>query len=208
MRSASRASDLIDRERSDRHRGSAFIIPAELRWLSESLVLPGESLRDLEFLRNMIIDEVRPESFIEWLWTFDLVELSWEILRYRRFKMRLLDAYRATAIESLLMLVDGEGLPDDAAAMVRAHARRARADWRNDPNAAAEIEARFEKSGFDQTDISVEAFVQARELFLMVDQLMHSAQSRRITLLREISGRREFASRIRRVIGGSELCGS
>jgi hypothetical protein len=71
---------------------AAVAIPAELQSFSESLLLPDESFRDFEFQRNAIAREVRPESFIEWLWTFDLVELSWVILRYRRFKMRLLDA--------------------------------------------------------------------------------------------------------------------
>jgi hypothetical protein len=169
---------------------AAATIPAELQSFSGSLLLPDESLRDFEFMLNSIVREVRPESFIEWLWTFDLVELSWEILRYRRFKMRLLHTHRATAIESLLLLLDGEGLPDEAAPMLRVHARKARADWRNDPKVAAEIEARLARSGFDQSDISTEAFVQARELFLMLDQLMHSAQNRRKSLLREIVTRR------------------
>jgi hypothetical protein len=26
-----------------------------------------------------VIDEVQPESCMEWLWTFDLVELSWDL---------------------------------------------------------------------------------------------------------------------------------
>jgi hypothetical protein len=34
-------------------------------------------------------EKAQPESFIEWLWTSDLIELSWEILRYRRFKIKL-----------------------------------------------------------------------------------------------------------------------
>jgi hypothetical protein len=186
-RSAPRESALVGHETGPGYQGQGF---AELRSLSEPLLLPGESLRDFEFMRTMIIDEVRPQNFIEWLWTFDLVELSWEILRYRRFKMRMLDAHRATAIESLLLLLE-EGLPDEAAPLVQAHARRAKADWRSDPNAAAEIEARLARSGFDQSDISVETVVQARELFGMLDQLMHSAQGRRIALLREIDVRRK-----------------
>jgi hypothetical protein len=63
--------------------------------------------------------------------------------------------------------------------MLRVHSKKARAEWRNDPKTAAEIEARLARSGFDQSDISTEAFIQARELFLMLDHLMHSAQSRR-----------------------------
>jgi hypothetical protein len=90
-------------------------------------------------------------------------------------------------------------MPVEAMPMVRDQARRAAADWRNDRAAAVEIEARLERSGFDAIDISAETFAQARELFVMFDHLMHSAHNRRIGLLREISFRREFARRARRV---------
>jgi hypothetical protein len=58
----------------------AIAIPTGLRSFTEPLLLPGESLRDFDFMRNMIINEVRPENFIEWLWTFGLVELSYHSL--------------------------------------------------------------------------------------------------------------------------------
>ena len=40
---------------------AAVAIPAELQSFSESLLLPDESFRDFEFLRNAIVREVRPE---------------------------------------------------------------------------------------------------------------------------------------------------
>ncbi len=86
--------------------------------------------------------------------------------------------------------------------MVRVQARRTATEWRNDPVAAAEIEARLDRSGFDQIDIKAEVFVQARELFGMFDQLMHAAQRRRIGLLREIGNRREFLKRVQHFIDG------
>jgi hypothetical protein len=73
------------------------------------------------------------------------------------------------------------------AIIVRTQARRTVAEWRNDQEAAIEIEARLERGGFDAIDINAEVFVQARELFDMFDQLMIAAQRRRIGLLREIS---------------------
>jgi hypothetical protein len=179
---------------------TAADIPIELKSFAEPLLLPGESLREFKLIRNMIVAEVRPESVIEWLWTFDLVELSWEIIRYRRLKIRVIEAKRAPAVEALLVLVDGEGMPAEAIPMVHTQARRARADWRADPKAAAEIGARLERGGLDQDSINTEAFVQAHELFLMLDQLMHSAQTRRMTLLREIGIRRESARRARRTV--------
>jgi hypothetical protein len=63
------------------------------------LLLPGEDLRDFEAIRRMMIDDIQPEANVEWLWTLDLIELSWEILRYRGLKKRILDAHRAAAIE-------------------------------------------------------------------------------------------------------------
>ena len=60
--------------------------------------------------------------------------------------------------------------------MVRQHARRAAADWRTDPQGAVDIEAHLERSGFDQIDINTQVIAQARELFLMFDHLMQSAQ--------------------------------
>ena len=182
-------------------RGSALAVPAELTAFSEPLLLPGESPRDFEVISQMMIEEIQPQTNIEWLWTLDLVELSWEILRYRRLKERILDAHRVAAIAEILQRLDGEGMPPEAMPMVQIQARRAASEWRDDPEVAIEIEARLCRSGFDNIDINAEAFVQAREPFEMFDQLIQMAQNRRIGMLREISMRRELASRVRRTIG-------
>jgi hypothetical protein len=176
--------------------------PAEFRSFAEpSFLLPGEDLRDYEVLRQMIVEDIQPQTNIEWLWTLDLVELSWEILRYRRLKKSILDVHRATAIEAILLRIDGEGMPAEVAPIVHLHAKRTAAEWRDDRDSAAETEARLRRSKFDNIDINAEVFVQARASFEMFDRLTQSAQNRRIGLLREISLRRELARRARRVIG-------
>jgi hypothetical protein len=58
----------------------------------------------------MMVDDVQPETNIEWLWTLDLFELSWKILRYRRRKQTILDVHRVTAIETILHLARS-GMP-------------------------------------------------------------------------------------------------
>jgi len=68
---------------------ASLTLPAQLMPFSEpSLLLPGENLRDFETIRQMMLDDIQPQTNIEWLWTLDLVELSWEILRYRNLKNR------------------------------------------------------------------------------------------------------------------------
>ncbi len=80
-----------------------------------SLTVPAElvpfSEPSFEVIRQMTVDDIRPETNIEWLWTLDLVELSWEILRYRRFKKVFLGTHRVAAIEAILLRLDGEGMP-------------------------------------------------------------------------------------------------
>jgi hypothetical protein len=184
---------------------TSLTVPDELIPFSEpSSLLPGESLHDFKVLQRMMVDDIQPQTNIEWLWTLDLVELSWEILRYRRLKSRILETYPVVAIEAILRRLDGEEMPAEAMPMVQMQAKRTANEWRDDPGAAIEIEARLHRSGFDDIDINAEVFAQARELFAMFDQLMQSAQSRRIGLMREISVRREFAIRVRRVIRATE----
>jgi hypothetical protein len=186
----------------DHHRSNAqpwLSMPAELRPFSEPCeLLPGESRRDLESIRQMMIDDVQPETNMEWLWTLDLVELSWEILRYRRLKQRVLAVYRHSAIRAILLRLDGDGMPAEHVQQLEFQVERITAEWRDDVNAAVEIEARLRQHGFDDTVVNAEVFSQTRDLFAMFDGLMHAAQNRRMILLREISIRREFAKRAKR----------
>jgi hypothetical protein len=146
---------------SDKQNASHVAIPAELLLLSEpSCLLPGENRHDFEAIRRMMIEDIRPENNIEWLWVLDLVELSWEILRYRNLKQRVISAYREAAIESILQRLDGAGMPADASATVRLQSKQNAAQWREDLTAAAEIEARLEQNGFDATAINNICFIE------------------------------------------------
>jgi hypothetical protein len=171
-------------------------IPNEIAALmGQPCLLPGENRRDYEILRLMMINDVQPRTTIEWLWTFDLIELSWEVLRYRRLKQKVLVTNRAAAIEAILWELDGACLPTPTLGVSRLENRRNAIEWRDDPKAAAEIEERLRRHGWDTAAINARVFVQARDAFSMLDNLMSAAQGRRIALLREIGARREFAKR-------------
>jgi hypothetical protein len=143
----------------------------------------------------MMVDDVQPKTNVEWLWTLDLVELSWEILRYRRLKQRVLAQHRHCAIKAILLRLDGEGMPAERFQHLEFQIGRVAAEWRDDADSAVEIEARLRQHGFDDTALDAEVFYQARGSFAMFDELMHAAQNRRMVLLREISIRREFVKR-------------
>src|SRR6185437_6413807 len=175
-------------------------IPVQLKAFSEiSCLLPGEKQADFQTIRQMMIDDIQPENNLEWLWLLDLTELSWEILRYRQLKQRIIEAYRERAIEAILLRLDGPGLSRESSEELQSHIKRNVADWRDDPAASAEIEARLLKHNFDDEAISAEAYCQARQAFALFDDLVCSTQDRRIAILQKINYRREFAKRVERL---------
>jgi hypothetical protein len=122
------------------------LIPVELKsFMEQACLLAGESGHEFETIRQMMIDDIRPKTNIEWLWTLDLAELSWEILRYRCLKQKTLESFRQAAIEAILRRLDGSGIPDYAAPKMLAHTRQNARQWREDPVAAAEIEGRLKQ---------------------------------------------------------------
>ena len=172
-------------------------IPAALLPFTEPLLLPGERIDQYNAISCAMIDDIQPSSNIEWLWSLDLIELTWETLRYRRLKAEALAQHRQYAIETLLAKVDSQGLPASAWPAVIDHAQRNAAEWNSDPHAAAEIEAYLKRRGIDEAMINAEVYVQAQAAFSMFDGLLQGARSRIMSLLREMSIRRDFARRAR-----------
>lgn len=179
-------------------------VPQELQRFATPALMAGERVEDYEILRQLLIEDVAPQSTIEWLWLFDLTELSWEILRYRKLKARALEMYRVRAIEALLYQLDGAGIPGDRE-KVRRLTKRNAADWQSDLSAADEIESRLEQVGFDLVAINAEIFVQAREIIALFDTLLHSAQRRRDMLIREIKASRSFGLSFPRELGSKRV---
>jgi hypothetical protein len=160
------------------------------RVVQPAFLMPGESLSDYEAIRDMILEEISPQSGIEWLWAADLIELSWDIVRYRALRQKMLEVRRRDAIEAMLQRLDLPGIPHAFAQSARNHTKLNAEQWRTDPIANAEIENRLTAQGIDDRSVNAEVLIQSRELFIMFDSLMQSAQTRRILLLREINRRR------------------
>ncbi|MEH2499495.1 hypothetical protein V1294_005974 [Bradyrhizobium sp. AZCC 1678] len=153
--------------------------------VAPALALPGESLERYQLMRQIIFAELAPRSAIEWLLAVDVVELSWEIQRYRVLRHKLLEHYRENAIEQSLHHIDLAGIPPEIAP-VADHIRRNALNWRVNPTARREIEARLAAYGYDSNAINTQVYLQARDVFLVFEALLNSAQSRRLSLLREI----------------------
>ena len=149
-------------------------------------LLPGESIERYQLMRQAILSDIAPKSAIEWLLAVDVIELSWEIERYRILRHKVLMQYREQAIEQCLRQIDLLEIPPESEGPARQQIRRNAWCWRSEKGAAGEIESRLLAHGFDQLTISAESLAQAREFFFLFQALLDTAQSRRMSLLREI----------------------
>jgi hypothetical protein len=189
------------------HSLTSTAMPDEFEALAPPpLLLPGESLERYNSLRRAIFADLAPQSAIEWLLALDVAEISWEILRYRLLRHKLLDGLRHKAIEAALRRVDLAGIAPGFQDEAEYYIAQNTLSWQADPIAAAEIDNRLADYGFDQHFISMEAYVQAREMFVLFEGLLNAAQLRRSVILKEISNfRRPINERYGRPLRDSVL---
>ncbi|MDF0578900.1 hypothetical protein [Bradyrhizobium yuanmingense] len=150
-------------------------------------LLPGENIDHYRTLQAVIFRDLDPQSAVEWLLAIDIAELSWEMQRYRVLRHRLLSTYRQKAVEMTLRRVDLAGIAPDFQDVAEIYTVGNALDWQLDASAAIDIEARLRSYGFDQHAISMEVYVQAREILVLFESLVNGAQLRRLMLLKEIN---------------------
>ena len=127
---------------------AAIAPPAELETLGPApLLLPGEKLEHYRTFRQAIFADIAPQSAIEWLLAIDVAEASWEILRYRILRQRLLESYRQKAIEAALKRIDLAGIPPEFQDQAAFHISQNALSWRMDPTATSEIDSRLVSCG-------------------------------------------------------------
>lgn len=174
---------------SQLHSGS--LVPSEFEALCPSpQLLPGENIDQYRAIQAAIFRDISPQSAIEWLLAIDIAELSWEMQRYRVLRHRLLTTYRQKAIEMTLRRIDVTGIAADFQDVAGIYTIRNALDWQLDASAALDIEARLRSYGFDQHTISMEVYVQAREILALFESLLNGAQLRRLMLLKEVNNSR------------------
>ncbi|WP_375780247.1 hypothetical protein ACE103_16260 [Bradyrhizobium sp. ma5] len=170
------------------------MLPVEFEVLAPPpLLLPGERLDHYHALRAAIFADLAPRSAVEWLLAIDVVELSWEIQRYRVLRHRLLTTYRQNAIEAALRRIDMAGIAPEFEDEADYYTRQNALSWQLDPIAKTEIETRLASYGFDQHSINTDVYVEAREALILFENLLSTAQARRLMIIREIKKHRLLA---------------
>jgi hypothetical protein len=56
-------------------------------------LIPGEAAEDYRQLLAAVINVMKPVDFLETIWTRDIVDLQWDIIRFRRIKADVITHY-------------------------------------------------------------------------------------------------------------------
>ena len=65
-------------------------------------VLRGEDTKAYDLLLEQVSTTVKPSDIIEDIWVRDIVDLTWEILRLRRYKQGLIETAMGDALPQVL----------------------------------------------------------------------------------------------------------
>lgn len=180
-------------------------------------VLPDEDAAAYETLLAGVLAAIRPTGTIEQILVRDIVDLTWEILRWRRIRTDLITQAAAAALRARLSGLPKKSRtkhPDDkpAAAAIadiffeHPSDRKLVRGWMNgNPDAISRISKLLSSVGTTIGVLRANAMIDKLGIIERVDQLTMIAEARRNAALREIDRHRfALAQALRRKINEIE----
>lgn len=151
------------------------------------------------FLRDELLDGIKPNDPIELMWALDLTECLWEERRARHAKQVRLKLAHRKAIEEILrsrMPDNGKGEPE-----FEFEVQQLVSDVLTGKQAAREgFKVFCDQLGLKAGDLEAIAFQTALKDIENLQKLIDRSINRRVQILREIDRRREIAERTRRTV--------
>jgi hypothetical protein len=180
--------------------------PARLEGVEELLskrpLIPGEDPTLYDALLARVREAVRPFDIIEHIWVKDIVDLVWEMQRWRRLRAATFaQAHREVLREALNDLLGARqkpGLADEIGSLVIGWAR-------GREEAVERVEGILRDHHLDIDALMARVLDKHLQRLERVDQLIAGAELRRDSILREIDRRRSIlVERMREVIEAEE----
>src|ERR1700734_702116 len=170
--------------------------------LSRSLapLLNTESAEDFETLRNELRMEIKPKGLVEQIYVDEFASLLWEILRYRRYKVVMINDARLAALLAILWQLlsdDDYEFPHPKETDVEDLAR----SWFYDKKAQTKVAELLRKFQMDETAIEVEAFRLCAGDLDRLERILAALEIRRDRALRSVAECRQHLSKQLREAG-------
>jgi hypothetical protein len=166
---------------------TAQAILADTGSLGPPPLIDGEDGVAYNQLYGGITAAVKPKDFLEEIWVRDVVDLSWEVLRLRRLKAKLLTTCTAAQVWGYLKDLCGASQAQKLSAEL------------GDPSVVARVNELLSAISLTVESVTAEVFVAIGEALERIDRLMMNAETRRNTALHEVERHRStLAQALRR----------
>jgi hypothetical protein len=151
-------------------------------------LIDGEDRTAFDDFAARVSSAVRPKDFLEEIWLRDVVDLSWECLRMRRLKAKLISAAMSSGLHRLLEPLVGYG---DASELCSQWETRDRKAMKQVNNYLADVGATME---------TVTAWTLSKNIDTIerMDRMIMSAEARRNAALREVDRHRASLAQVLR----------
>jgi hypothetical protein len=165
------------------------------RFLEDPPLVGSERLEDYNAFFAAIAASVKPVDAIDWLFTKDVVELSWHIRRERAIVADVVKLAQKQVVLALLKATcDTSGAAETA--LYRIFDAADDADrWASGPKGRRAIDARLAEKGHPPSAILAQAYINAAPQIDAVDKRIAGYEMRRIAVLKEVERRSEKLAR-------------
>ncbi len=152
---------------------------AKLDIFGPALLLEGEDEAGYNRFLAEVSGAVKPADIFEEFWVRDVVDLTWEIFRYRRLKAELINSSRSTGVQRLLGSLGNFPASDTAQGWAA-----------GDPTATKEVSEQLESAGWDMDTVLAQTLAAKLDEVERIDSLIRSAELRRNAVLHEVERHR------------------
>jgi hypothetical protein len=150
-------------------------------------LLITESREQFASLCRELEQEIEPKNVIEQTFVHDIACITWDILRFRRYKTSIINSSRLAALRGILEQL----VPDQE---YEVHGRAAddlARGWFENNNVKTKVAKLLRKFQMDETAIEAEAFRLCSEDLERLDRMLTLAEVRREKALRFVADYRE-----------------
>ena len=155
-------------------------------------LLPGESPAAYWRLYSLFQADLAPADVIEKMWLRDLVDLQWEVRRWRQLRNEFLSSSKHFGLDEIL----GSLRPYDGSTM------ELKRNWmRRDPTAIAKVSRLLDLAGLTEDAILAQTLAVKLDVIDRIDRMTFQAERRRDLAIQQIERRREdLAARARAAV--------
>jgi hypothetical protein len=155
-------------------------------------LLPGESLAEYWRLDSLLQADLAPADVIEKIWLRDLVDLQWEVRRWRRLSNEFLSWSTYDGLDKILRLFFQCNGPE---------VELKRKWMRRDPAAIAAVSRLLDVAGLTEDTVLAQTLADQLDVIDRIDRMTFQAERRRDHAIEQIERRREgLAARARAAV--------